>query len=478
MYRKTAGQPHFDIDECRTFDVTLDMENRWVKLSGLIPWTKLEEDYARLFKKKGGQKAYPLRVALGSLIIQAKLGITDEETVSQIAENPYMQYFLGFRYYQNKRPFSQAQMTYFRKRIPESFVMLANDLVATKASGPEIKAGQTHAGEMIIDATCAPADMRYPTDARLLNESREKLEDIIDTLHGPDVGKKKKPRTYRLKAKKIHVNLDKKRKKTKKIVRKTIRKQLSFVKRDLGIIREYLDIHPERSQLLSQKQKRDMQTIQTIYAQQQEMFLKKIHSVKDRIVSIHMPYVRPIVRGKAGSEIEFGAKILSTVVNGYSFIEKISFDAFNESTYLLQAVESYKARYGVYPEAVMADTIFRTRDNIKALKEKGIRISGPPLGRRQISLVKAMKLQAKIDAGVRNQVESSYGVMKRKYLLDKIAARLEETSKTCIALAFLVKNLDHRLRSLFVFFVKELFGQKFGHICALSRYRCGCLVPV
>jgi len=478
MYQKTAGQVHFDIDEFRTFDVTLDKENRWVKLGGLIPWAQIEDEYAKLFKKKRGQKAYPLRVALGSLIIQAKLGITDEETVCQIAENPFMQYFLGFSNFRNKRPFSQAQMTYFRKRIPASFIQTANEAVVLKASAPAITEDQSHAGQLIIDATCAPADIRYPTDARLLDESREKLEDIIDTLHKPDVGKKKKPRTYRLKAKKIHVNLDKKRKKTKKLVRKTIRKQLSFVKRDLGIIKRYLERQPERDKLLSKKQLRDMETIQTIYSQQQEMFQQKIHSVKDRIVSIHMPHVRPIVRGKAGSEVEFGAKILSTVVNGYSFIEKISFDAFNEGSYLLDAVENYKNRYGFYPEAVMADTIFRSRENIMVLKSKGIRISGPPLGRKSEALQKALKLQAKIDSGIRNQVESSYGVMKRRYLLDKIPARLKETSKTCIALAFFVKNLDRRIRLSFALFCKKPLGQIFFKMFGYFSCQRRILVPI
>ncbi len=67
---------------------------------------------------------------------------------------------------------------------------------------------------------------------------------------------------------------------------------------------------------------------------------------------------------------------------------------------------------------------------------------------------------------------------KRKYLLDKVAARLEETSKTCIALAFLVKNLDHLLRSLFVLFAKTLFGKKYGKAFWFFKNQVWILFPV
>ncbi len=473
MYIRMPIQKHFDCDEFRTFDVTLEKENRWVQMGDIIPWNDFEEGYAKNFKKYG-EIAFPLRVALGALIIQAKLGLTDEETVCQIAENPYMQYFLGFKNFKAGRPFHQSQMTYFRKRIPSEAIMKINDAIAGKASAPEKKEEEENAGELIIDATCAPSDMRFPTDTRLLNEARENLEDIIDTLHKPDTGKKRKPRTYRVKAKRIHVILDKQRKKTSKAIRKTIKKQLSFVKRDLSTVDKYLKQNPERENLLNSRQCRHLETIRLIYAQQWEMFKSRTHTVKDRIVSIHMPHIRPIVRGKAGAEVEFGAKILSTVVNGFSFPEHISFDTFNEGTMLKQAVENYKARYGFYPKSVMADQIFRSRENNKWLHERNIRISGPPLGRKSksVEITKALKLQARIDSGIRNQVESSYGVMKRKYSLDKVPTRLKETTESFIALMFLVKNLDHRLRLLFVRFFKKLFYPKYLRL--FCSVRCYC----
>lgn len=79
---------------------------------------------------------------------------------------------------------------------------------------------------MLLDATCAPADVAYPTDLNLLNEAREKLEEIIDTLHAPQIGRARKPRTYRDKARKEYLAVAKQRRANGKVIRRAIGKQL------------------------------------------------------------------------------------------------------------------------------------------------------------------------------------------------------------------------------------------------------------
>jgi len=96
---------------------------------------------------------------------------------------------------------------------------------------------------------------------------------------------------------------------------------------------------------------------------------------------IAQPYIHPIVRGKAKMAVEFGAKLDLSIVNGYGRIEKISFDAYNESLVLQETIERYREREGFYPERVPVDKIYRNRDNMKYCKERDIRISGPALGR-------------------------------------------------------------------------------------------------
>ena len=58
-----------------------------------------------------------------------------------------------------------------------------------------------------------------------------------------------------------------------------------------------------------------------------------------------------------------------------------SFDAFNEGATLVDSIEGFKARFGHYPQAIIADKIYRTRGNTAIAKSKGIRLSGPPLRR-------------------------------------------------------------------------------------------------
>lgn len=112
------------------------------------------------------------------------------------------------------------------------------------------------------------------------------------------------------------------------------------------------------------------------------MYDNKVHSVEHCIISISQPWLRPIVRGKAKVPVEFGAKFdLSLDSEGYGRIEKISFEAYNESTCLIEAVECFRERTGHYPECVLADQIYRARENRNFCKGQGIRLSGPKLGR-------------------------------------------------------------------------------------------------
>ncbi len=111
------------------------------------------------------------------------------------------------------------------------------------------------------------------------------------------------------------------------------------------------------------------------------MHINRVKRVDDRIVSISQPHVRPIVRGKAGKAVEFGAKISLSLIDEFSFVDRLSWDSFNESKDLIPQIEKYKERFGYYPASVHADKIYQTQDNRKFCKDNHIRITGKPLGR-------------------------------------------------------------------------------------------------
>jgi hypothetical protein len=154
------------------------------------------------------------------------------------------------------------------------------------------------------------------------------------------------------------------------------------------------------------------------------------HSCPDRIVSLRQPHIRCIVRGKAGRPYEFGQKLHLSVVNGFTFIEDQSYDNYNEGVRLRAAAQRYKERFGHYPEAILADTIYRNRDNRAFCKEHGIRLSGPKLGRPRKDETEESRSQAYQDSCDRNMAEGRNGIGKRRYGLDLIMAYLAETGKT------------------------------------------------
>ena len=166
------------------------------------------------------------------------------------------------------------------------------------------------------------------------------------------------------------------------------------------------------------------------------MFENKTHKVNDRIVSIHQPHIRPIVRGKTKAKIEFGSKIHLSLVDGYSFLDTVSWDAFNEGTHLTEYVENYRSRFGYYPAKVLADKIYCTRSNRAYLKEKGIKLAAKPLGRPS-----AKAVGKHVSPGERNPIEGKFGQAKNGYGMNRIRARLKNTSESWIASIILVLNL-------------------------------------
>lgn len=221
---------------------------RWVKLVELIPWAEFETNYSKSLKGSGdGPPAKSVRVALGAPVIKERLGTSDRETVEQIKENPYLKYFLGFKEYSEKPPFHPTMFVNFRKRLTRDMIAEINDTIALREK-PEKKppkdddhdddGSSQNKGKLLVDASCAPADITFPTDLKLLNKAREKSEEIIDILQEPHVGIRKKPLTYRRKARKNFLSAAKSKRLAKNKKRKAIRKQRGYLARNLRTIKK------------------------------------------------------------------------------------------------------------------------------------------------------------------------------------------------------------------------------------------------
>lgn len=497
------------------FDQKLTKNNRWVRLAHSIPWDRLVKYYDDLFPSKEGRPAISGRVILGAVIIKHLGDLSDRETVAQIQENPFLQYFLGYSSFTNEEPFSDTLFVEIRKRLSIDLLGKINEVIALyciemqeakmqeqkkpenkKQNAPpiqndtpqnnneiletEIKVApaednmeqkdeptptKKNKGKLLVDATVAPQNITFPTDLKLLNAARKKSEELIDILYDPALHGKIKVRTYRKVARKCFLNAAKKKRKTAKEIYKVNGQQLRFLKRNLVHIDVLLAAYKRFP--LKHKDQKYLMVLHTVYEQQEEMHRTRTHRIDYRIVNIHQPHVRPIVRGKENAKTEFGSKVQMSLVSGFTFIDHLSWEAFNEGGYLIDSIEKYKSRFGFYPSEVLADQIYCTRENRRQLKLLDIKLIAKPLGRPSAQAVKIH-----LSPGERNPIEGKFGQGKVAYGLNKIRAKLSCTSTSWIAAIAVVLNLVKLTRQALVhlmFSIKKILDKNYEWVINIHR---------
>src|SRR3990172_5904896 len=299
MYRKSfkgEDQLSLELGSFSTpFASQLDPQNRWVKLSSLIPWERFEAEYSERFGEKGRQ-AYPFRMALGALLIQTKLSITDRELCAQISENPYLQFFLGMPGF-SACPFDDSTVTHFRKRITPEMMNAVNEEIIRAALSKNGKGNgdsdssskEENSGKMILDATCVPEDIRHPTDLSLLDDVRKSTEEMVDCLWArtPPDSRVRKPRTHRIRARRVALSVLKKRKPRLQEIWKATRIQMNCVRRNLESIAVLSQSVPLSA--LGKRRYKKLLVSSEVLRQQRELYEKRRRkeplSLPDRIVS-------------------------------------------------------------------------------------------------------------------------------------------------------------------------------------------------
>src|SRR6266511_1945088 len=192
----------------------------------------------------------------------------------------------------------------------------------------------THVG--LTDATCYESYITYPTDAKLIWKSCNEVFGLLNAM------------------------------------RKQLKLRRSLLKY-LDRLLTQMDELPTKHKVSKHTSTR-FKTIEKIKQQQWSIYFGKESKIPNRIVSLHKPYVRPIVRGKETKPVEFGAKVNKLQVNGVSFIEHLSFDAFNEGTRFTSSVNMQKRYFGKCSQ-MGADAIYATNKNRKYSTENSIATS-------------------------------------------------------------------------------------------------------
>lgn len=340
---------------------------------------------------------------------------SDRKLIEQLNSNLDYQFFcdieLGFERLTNYKIVSQI-----RCELAEKLDIDLVEKVLFNSWKPVIDS----ANQIVMDATCYESEIRYPTIQKLLWEAVHWLYNQLRKTCSV-LGVKMLRSKYN-KWKKRYQGFSKMR-------RKTTSKRISLTRALLKLLRKFIDFEKELLQThnieFTPLYYKRINTIQKIYKQQQTHF-DTGEKIKDRIVSIHKDYIRPIVRGKEVKPVEFGAKVNKVQIDGISFIEHISFNAFNEGTRFVKSIEKAQVLTRTRVKIAGADKIYATNKNRTYSSQKSIQTDFIPKGRKPKNHKEKQQLRAIISKERATRLEGSFGKDKEHYYLKKIKAKTKK----------------------------------------------------
>ena len=412
------------------------------RMKKVLPLRQMAETFGLVNKRqvpRRGPKPYFTpegKVAL--MFLMMRMQLSAPRLMEQLNGNIHYQIFCGVRI-DPKRPLTNYKLIDdIAEELADRLKIQRQQDVLAEAWKPYMKDLDT----MYTDATCYESEMRYPTDQKLLWECVEKAYEIMC-----ESSKRKgvhRPRTKFLDVEKADLSYRKQRKHSNAQTRKMTRRLLNLLGKMLKEIRRMEREHGVTG-LLTVKEKSLVDIVTKVYRQQRNHFDSgnRRESIPDRIVSVSKPYVRPIVRGKEVKSVEFGAKCNNIMVDGISFIEKLSFNAFNEGTRLQHCVKMHRRLFGVDVKKVGGDTSYAGTDNRDFCKENGIQTSfvkrgRPSQGKKEQDYVRQELARVRATA-----MEGSFGTQKEHYSMRRIKARKKETEILYIFFGIHTANAVH-----------------------------------
>lgn len=412
------------------------------RMRKLLPLHQMAETFGLVNKSlqpKRGRKSYFTpegKVALMFLKMYTQLSAP--KLMEQLNGNVHYQIFCDI-YINPERPLTNYKL------IDDVVSELAGNLKIQELQNKLAEAWKPYMKDldtMYTDATCYESEMRYPTDAKLLWEGIEKSYKIMC-----DVSKRAgihRPKTKYLDVEKANMGYVKQRKHSKSQTRKLTRRLVNLLGKILKEIRRMEREHSD-SNLLTDKEKKVIDIITKAYRQQKNHFESNDprESIPNRIVSLAKPYVRPIVRGKEVKNVEFGAKCNNILVDGISFIEKLSFNAFNEGTRLQHCIKMHKRLFGVDVKKIGGDTSYAGTANRDFCKEKDIQTSFVKRGRPSQEKKEKDFVRQELARVRATAMEGSFGTQKEHYGMRRIKARKKETEMLYIFFGIHAANVVH-----------------------------------
>lgn len=402
------------------------------KLYQSIPFKELAANIGSPASEQSGRGRKPfLKVEGGIALMLLKhyLGLSDELLIERLNTDWCMQYFCGMQLGLRKIK-DKNLVSWWRAYLGKNFDIEQLQLILARHWKPLMQ--QTHV--TLMDATVYESWVRYPTDVKLLWESIVKLHDLLEQKRKRL--KLRRSRSNYIKHKKEYLLYQKSRKKSRRKDKRLRRQLLKFMFR----LRECLKLLQKKYQFgYSGKERKLLSILQTIYKQQHELLYGNREKVTRRIVSVHKPYLRPIVRGKEIKPVEFGPKVHKVQVDGISFIEHISYEAFNEGTRLKQSVAFHHKHFGKLSQ-LGADGIYATNKNRSYCTKMNIATSFTAKGKEGKLAEQKQTMRSALSTIRATVLEGSFGNEKNHYLLNKVKAKTQITEIAWIFFGMLAAN--------------------------------------
>ena len=393
----------------------------------------------RYERRRGPKPFFSAEGKVALMFLKMHTGLSAPKLLEQLNGNVHYQIFCDI-YINPLRPLTNYKLIddIASELADKLRIQQQQDLLA-EAWKPYMKDLDT----FYTDATCYESEMRYPTDQKLLWECNEKAYSIMCTvcqrlgIH--------RPRTKYLDVEKANLTYVKQRKHNKSQQRKITRRLIKLLGKILAEIRKICRVHDGAEEVLTVKEKSVTEIITKVYRQQKNHFENDNprESIPDRIVSLAKPYVRPIVRGKEVKPVEFGAKCNNIQVDGISFIEKLSFNAFNEGTRLEHCIKMHKRLFNVDAKKIGGDTGYAGSANRNLCKELGIQTSFVKRGRPTTEKNGKDYVRKELARVRATAMEGSFGTQKEHYDMRRIKARKKKTEILYIFFGIHTANLVH-----------------------------------
>jgi len=413
--------PHAQAEQYWDYFLTTEIG----KMYQVIPWDALCKHFRPKRQEKRGKKPeFELQGKIALQFLKSHSGLSDEQLMERLSSDYVYQFFCGVYYRPGDKIPGFKIISDIRCELAGRLKI--GDLQKTLADSWKPYMKDTHA--MFTDATCYESYIRYPTDVKLLWESCEWTYEQMKRVNKYMKGRM--PRCKYAEIKDRCLGYQKSKKKTWKKTKKLIGSLLYLLHKINGQLEE-MEVENTGKIFFTKQYNKRRRTIKKVYLQQ-----KRLHETGERsegmIVSIDKSFLRPIVRGKEVKRVEFGAKVNMIQVDGINFIERFSYNAFNEGIRLIQSIGLHRSLFGKSTH-VGADNIYANNKNRKYCTKNNIVTSFIPKGKiAEQYQADTRKIKSLLSKERATRMEGSFGTEKNHYTLSKVKARTEATEKLWI----------------------------------------------